>query len=94
MAQIVIPTPLRKFTGNESRIEVTGNTVKEAILHLADIHPGLKIHLFDQGGDIRSFIRIFVGDDDILGLDKENTLVRAQSIISIVPAIAGGVKIP
>jgi molybdopterin converting factor small subunit len=90
MAQIVIPTPLKKFTQNQSRIEVSGNTVKEAILHLTEKYPGLKGHLFDQNGEIRSFVRIFVGDDDIHGLDNEDTIVRNQSIISIVPAIAGG----
>jgi len=90
MAQIIIPTPLKKFTENQSRIEVPGSTVKEAIFHLAEKYPGLKGHLFDQEGEIRSFVRIFVGDDDILGLDNEHTLVKEQSIISIVPAIAGG----
>lgn len=90
MAQIVIPTPLKKFTENQSVIDVHGSTVREAILHLTQKYPGLKGHLFDQTGEIRSFVRIFVGDDDILGLDNEHTLIKEQSIISIVPAIAGG----
>lgn len=90
MAKIIIPTPLRKFTNNESNFQSTKRTVKEAVAELTDKFPDLKYHLIDNDGNIRSFIKVFVGEDDIRGLDNENTAVAADTVISIVPAIAGG----
>ena len=57
MAKILIPTPLRKFTENNATVEVTKNTIGDSIHELAEKHPGLKKHLIDEKGDIRSFIR-------------------------------------
>lgn len=90
MAKIIIPTPLRKFTGNQAAILAHGNTIREAIIDLTNQHPDLRNHLLDATGQIRSFVRIFVGDEDILSLEKEETRVAESSIVSIVPAIAGG----
>lgn len=90
MAKIIIPTPLRKFTNNEASIEANGNTVLESVEDLAAKHPDLKKHIFDDSGAIRKFIRIYVGDEDINALDNENTEVKDETIISIIPAIAGG----
>ena len=90
MATIIIPTPLRKFTNQESRLNVGGNTVKESIEELTLNFPELKKNLIDEEGRFRSFVNIFVGDDDIRDLQQENTLVNADSLISIIPAIAGG----
>ncbi len=90
MSKIIIPTPLRKFTNQTATIQTNGTTVQAAIEELATKFPDLKQHLFDQSGTIRSFIRIFVGDDDIQSLEKEATKVSQHTIISIVPAIAGG----
>lgn len=92
MAKIIIPTPLRKFTDNQSSFDTGGNTVKEAILELTNTFGGLKQHLFDANQNIRSFIRIYVGDEDINSLDKEATSITGDSVISIIPAIAGGVE--
>lgn len=90
MSKVIIPTPLRKFTNQASTVITTGNTVAEAVSHLAKQYPALSKHLLDEGGNIRSFIRIFVGDEDIISLDKEQTAVAEDTVISIVPAIAGG----
>ncbi len=90
MAKIIIPTPLRKFTNNEASIETDGATVQASVEDLAAKHPDLKRHIFDDEGAIRKFIRIYVGDEDINALDNENTAVKADSVISIIPAIAGG----
>ncbi|MEM9821403.1 MAG: MoaD/ThiS family protein [Bacteroidota bacterium] len=92
MAKIIIPTPLRKFTDNQSTFETNGSTVKEAILELTNQHANLSKHLLDGDNNIRSFIRIFIGDEDMNSLDKEATLVSDDAVISIVPAIAGGVQ--
>lgn len=90
MAKIIIPTPLRKFTDNQSSFETSGSTIKEAVAELVNVHKSLRQHLLDDDEKIRSFIRIYLGEDDINSLDKENSVVEANSIISIVPAIAGG----
>ncbi|MEL6867591.1 MAG: MoaD/ThiS family protein [Bacteroidota bacterium] len=91
MAKIIIPTPLRKFTNNQSTFDTSGNTVKEAIFNLINEHSALSQHLLDRENNIRSFIRIYLGDEDINSLNKEETTINADSVISIVPAIAGGI---
>ncbi len=92
MAKIIIPTPLRKFTENESTYQTkNGATVKEAILELTDTYAGLSKHLLDTNQNIRSFIRIYVGEADINSLEKEATPVKSDTVISIIPAIAGGI---
>ncbi len=90
MAKILIPTPLRKFTGNASTFEVKGATVAEALQALAEAHPQLAPHLFDNAGRLRSFIRVYVGEDDIATLQREATPLSDEAVVSIVPAIAGG----
>jgi molybdopterin converting factor small subunit len=90
MATVIIPTPLRKFTENQAQIELTGGTILENIQDLARKYPNIEQHLFDEAGTIRSFVRIYLGDEDINQLDKEQTNVPEDAVISIVPAIAGG----
>ena len=90
MAKIIIPTPLRKFTDNQSRFETSTDTVGAAVNDLVDTYPNLRHHLLDDSGNIRSFIKIFVGEDDIKSLDQQNTAVAEGTTISIIPAIAGG----
>lgn len=92
MSKIIIPTPLRKFTENQSSVEVNGGTVIEAIGDLTKTFPALKQHILDDKGAIRKFIRIYVGDDDIASLDNEKTAIKPGTTISIIPAIAGGSK--
>lgn len=90
MAKVIIPTPLRKFTDNQSTLETSGGTVLESIQDLTSHYPNLKTHIFDEQGKIRSFVRIYLGDEDIKALDNESTQVELDSVISIIPAIAGG----
>jgi molybdopterin synthase sulfur carrier subunit len=90
MATIIIPTPLRKFTNQKTRLDVDGANFKEAIEDLTLNFPDLKKHLIDDNGKLRTFVNIFVGDDDIRDLNNENTEVKSGSILSIIPAIAGG----
>lgn len=92
MAKIIIPTPLRKFTENQSVFETKGTTIREAILELTETFSGLKQHLLDANENIRSFIRIYLGEEDINTLQSVDTTVPENSVISIVPAIAGGAK--
>ncbi len=90
MAKIIIPTPLRKFTENLASINTTGVTVAEAFEDITSSYPELKEHLYDNSGNIRPFVKIFVGDDDIKALQNEATPIKDNSIVSIIPAIAGG----
>ncbi|MDP9230425.1 MAG: ThiF family adenylyltransferase, partial [Bacteroidota bacterium] len=90
MATIIIPTPLRKFTNNTAKLSISAASVQEVVSELSLNFPDLKKHLLDETGKIRSFINIFVGDEDIRSLQQEHTLVKADTVISIVPAIAGG----
>ncbi len=90
MAKIIIPTPLRKFTENKSVFETKGTSVREAFDELTTAYHGLTRHLIDDSGKIRSFIRVYLGEDDINSLQKEDTAIQPESVLSIVPAIAGG----
>jgi molybdopterin converting factor small subunit len=91
MATIIIPTPLRKFTNNQSKLQVAATTVGEGITKLSADYPELKKHLLDENGQIRSYINIFAGEADIRDLQQEATVLQKDSVISIVPAIAGGI---
>ena len=90
MATVVIPTPLRKFTHNTARLQIQANDVNGIVNELTQNFPELKRHLLDEQGNVRSFVNVFVGDDDIRNLQQGQTPVREETVISIVPAIAGG----
>ena len=92
MATIIIPTPLRKFTNNTAKLQISGGTVADSIKELTTNFPDLKKHLLDEKGNIRSFVNIFVGDQDIRDLQEEKTEVKEYTVLSIIPAIAGGMK--
>src|SRR5450432_67910 len=90
MATVIIPTPLRKFTNNTARLEVRAGTIQNTVKELTVNFPDLKKHLLDEGGNIRSYVNIFIGNDDIRDLQQGQTAVKEDAVISIVPAIAGG----
>jgi molybdopterin converting factor small subunit len=90
MATIIIPTPLRKFTGNETKVEVEAGTVHEVLNKLAGRYPGIQKHIFHENGTVQPFMNVFAGDTDIRDLQQGETPVNDHTIISIVPAIAGG----
>ena len=92
MATIIIPTPLRKFTNNTAKLQISGGTVSESINELTASFPELKRHLLDDKGQIRSFVNIFVGDSDIRDLQQAETQLKDDSVVSIIPAIAGGIQ--
>ena len=90
MATVIIPTPLRKFTNNTAKLNIEAGNVEEVLLDLSTNFPDLKKHLVDEQGEIRSFLNIFVGDDDIRDLALGKTPLSQETVVSIVPAIAGG----
>ena len=90
LTTIHIPTPLRKFTGGQTGVGVQGKTVGQALADLTSQFPALKQHLYNEQGALRSFINIYLGDEDIRYLDREQTPLGADATLSIVPSIAGG----
>ena len=90
MPTIIIPTPLRKFTNQQTRITVEGKTIKEAFSDLILNYPDVKKNLIDENEKIRGFVNIFLEDEDIRNLQEEETIIQPNSVISIIPAIAGG----
>lgn len=90
MTTVLIPTPLRRLTANQSRVDVSGATVGEVIVNLDGTYPGMGERLLDQNGAIKRFINVFVNDDEIRTLQGADTPVSADDRVSIVPAMAGG----
>lgn len=84
-----IPTPLQKVTNGKAEVTVSAKNITELVDVLEKDYPGMKDRLSD-GGKIRRFINIYVNDDDIRFLNKEDTTLKDGDSISIVPAIAGG----
>jgi MoaD family protein len=87
---VIIPTPLRAYAGKQASVEVQAETVGEALSGLTSKFGDLKKHLFTEEGKLRSFVNVYVNDEDIRYLQKDQTQVREGDIISIVPSIAGG----
>lgn len=87
---IVIPTPLRQFAGGKSEIEVEATTAGEALEKLTTEHAELRKHLYNDGGNLRNFVNVYVGAEDIRDLDDLETEVKDGGEILIVPSIAGG----
>lgn len=91
MAQtVIIPTPLRKFTGDVELVEVQGATVGEVFNQLEAKYPGIQARLCEANGELRRFINVYVDGEDIRFLNRLQTEVSERAEISIVPAIAGG----
>ena len=91
MITIHIPTPLRAYTEKKASVAVDAQTVQEAIDALLDTYPALAKHLLDGKGGLRSFINIYLGDEDIRSLDGQETELSPEDELSIIPSIAGGV---
>ena len=87
---VQIPTALRPFTGKQASVEFEAKTVGEALKSLTNTYSDLRKHLYTDDGRIRSFVNIYVNDEDIRYLEKENTPIKDGDTISIVPSIAGG----
>jgi molybdopterin synthase sulfur carrier subunit len=85
-----VPTQLRTLTGGKGEIEVEGSTVGEALKALDAANPGLAERLFDDGGNLRRFVNVFLADEDVRFLSGLDTPVAAGQTVSIVPAVAGG----
>src|SRR5262245_59835629 len=87
---ILIPTPLRQFADGKAEVAVEAANVRDALNALTSDYPDLRKHLYTEQGQLRNFINIYAGDDDIRYLDGPDTSVKEGEAITIVPSIAGG----
>jgi len=90
MPTLLIPTPLRSFTGGAATFEAPAEDVHGLLVGLATAYPALRPHLFDASGAVRTFLRIYLGDTDIEDLQGAVTALTPDAEVLIVPAIAGG----
>jgi len=88
--RVQIPAPLRSLTGGADEVEVEAKDVASLIEALEARHKGLKGRLCDEAGELRSYVRLFVNEEDIRFLDNASTALKAGDTVAIVPAIAGG----
>ncbi len=89
--KVLIPTPLQKLTNNQAEVECEGNNITELLNSLESSCPGIKNRLCDDSGSLRRFVNFYVNDEDIRFLDNTDTGLKDGDIVSITPAIAGGV---
>jgi adenylyltransferase/sulfurtransferase len=90
MAKVLIPTPLRQYADKKDSIEVSGSTVADVLGSLTTQYGDLKRHLYTDDGKLRSFVNVYVNDEDIRYSGKDATPVKEGDTVSIVPSIAGG----
>ena len=90
MAKILIPTPLRQYVDKKDSVELGGATVGELLGALTTQYQDLRRHLYNDEGKLRSFVNVYVNDEDIRYLSKDATPVKEGDTVSIVPSIAGG----
>jgi molybdopterin synthase sulfur carrier subunit len=92
--KIHIPTPLRTYTGGLETVSISGATVDGVFQQLTISYPELKPHLFTAEGKLRSFVNVYLNDDDIRYLEgKQDTAVTDTDELTIIPSIAGGMSL-
>lgn len=89
---VLIPTPLRQYTGKRESVVVEAKTVAEALQSLTAEYADLRRHLFTDDGKLRNFVNVYLGDEDIRFLQKDQTPLNDKDVLSIVPSIAGGAE--
>jgi adenylyltransferase/sulfurtransferase len=94
MPRVLLPTPLRPYAGGAASVEVAGRTVADALESLVSEHDGLRKHLYDEAGRLRSFVNVYKNDEDIRYLENGATPVSPGDALSIIPSIAGGSPAP
>ena len=90
MATVLLPTPLRRLTGGQAKVEIDGQDIGSLIQAIDAQYPGVADKLLDDDGNIKRFINVFVNDDEVRSLQGLHTPVHAADKVSIVPAMAGG----
>ena len=88
--KVLIPGPLRSLTAGAGEVEVDADSVGGLIQALDARHPGLAERLLDPSGRLRGYVRVFVNERDVRGMQEAATPLAAGDTVAIVPAIAGG----
>jgi molybdopterin synthase sulfur carrier subunit len=89
---VMIPTPLRRFTNGEARVNASGDTVASVLDDLERHHPGLKERICEDDGQIRRFVNVFVNGENVRERDGAETALKPGDEVGIIPAMAGGVN--
>ena len=87
-----IPTPLRRMTNGQARVEIDTNTLGDMVEQLDSSYPGFKARLVDENGDLRYFVNIYLNGEDVRFLQGLDTATKSGDEVSIVPAVAGGAE--
>jgi MoaD family protein len=90
MVTLRIPTPLRPYTEGVSEINVQGTNVSEALNELTTQYPAIATHIFTEAGELRSFVNLFLNEEDVRHLQGVETEIKAGDRLMIIPSIAGG----
>ncbi|HEY7034058.1 MAG TPA: ubiquitin-like small modifier protein 1 [Thermomicrobiales bacterium] len=88
--QVLIPTPLRRYTNGEAKVGGSGGTVGDVLTELDGRYPGLKERVCDPDGEIRRFVNVFVNGENVRKLQGAATPVKSGDELGIIPAMAGG----
>lgn len=88
--KVLIPTPLRQYTGRQASVEVSAGSVAEMLSKLTGQFPDLRKQLFSDDGKLRRFVNVYVNDEDIRYLENGYTPLKENDTVSIVPSVAGG----
>lgn len=88
--RVQVPGPLRSLTGGTAELEIEASDVSGMIDALEARHPGIRERLLDASGQLRGYVRVFVNDEDVRTLERQQTPLRPGDVVAIVPAIAGG----
>ena len=88
--KVRIPTPLQKLTQDKAEVEISATSIHNLIQELDKSYPGIKQRICDEQGNLRRFVNVFLNEEDIRFLKKEQTPLKDGDEVSILPAIAGG----
>ena len=88
--KVRIPTPLRKLTNDQAEVQSDGGTIRAVVDDLEKQFPGFKERMCDENGDLRRFVNVYVGEEDIRFLKGLDTEIPEGELVSIIPAVAGG----
>jgi molybdopterin converting factor small subunit len=92
MTVLRIPTPLRAYTSGQSEVQVSGSKISEALSDLTTQYPPIKPHLFNDSGELRPFVNLFVGENNIKDLQGVETPIQDGDRLVLIPSIAGGIR--
>jgi molybdopterin converting factor small subunit len=85
-----VPTILRTYTGGEAEVKAEGSVLSEVLDSLDGNYPGIKGRIIDEQGELRRFVNVYVGNEDVRFLDGLSTQIDDGSEVSVIPAVAGG----